>query len=247
MQSQTMWDRVAEGGGIHTTTMKPLKIFSTSLVTALSGALMPGPVLVITVAAVVQVGFVAAPLIVLGHSILELLLVVAMALGLRNVLKSRFVTGAVGVVGGSVLLWFAFGMIASAYAGISAPKTAAVAHETTNTYLGLIGKGAATSLSNPYWLIWWATIGTTYMLVSLEKGIADISAFYIGHISADFAWYSAVAAALVLGKQVLSDRIYTALITICGLFLMYLGLYFFYSGVRKFLQRTATCTQESGD
>ena len=156
-----------------------------------------------------------------------------------NVLKNRFVTGAIGIVGGSVLLWFAYGMITTAYSGISAPQATAAAQAETVTYFGLVGKGAITSLSNPYWLIWWATIGATYMMVSLEKSVVGISAFYVGHISADFLWYCAVGGALVLGKQILSDRVYMGLIIICGLFLVYLGVYFLYSGVKKFLKQTA--------
>ncbi len=219
--------------------MKPLKIFSTSLATGFSGALMPGPVLVITITAVLQVGFIAVILIMLGHSILELLLVAALALGLKNVLRNRFVTGSIGVIGGSVLLWFAYDMITSAWSGINAPQATTAVQAETVTYLGLVGKGAITSISNPYWLIWWATIGATYMMVSLEKSVVGISAFYLGHISADFLWYCAVGVALVLGKQILSDRIYMGLIIICGLFLTYLGIYFLYSGVKKFLRQTA--------
>jgi len=227
--------------------MKPLKILSMSFVTGLSGALMPGPVLAVTISAVVQVGFIAAVLIMLGHSILELMLVAALALGLKNVLRNRFVTGSVGVIGGSVLLWFAYGMITSAYAGMSAPQ-AAVADQGANiTYLGLVGKGAITSLSNPYWLIWWATIGVTYMVISLENKFVGISTFYLGHISADFAWYCAIAAALVLGKQLLSDRIYTGIIMICGLFLVYLGAYFFYTGIKKFIQQPVISDQKSAE
>jgi threonine/homoserine/homoserine lactone efflux protein len=228
--------------------MKPLKILSTSFVTGLSGALMPGPVLAITITSVVQVGFMAAVLIILGHSILELLMVAALGLGLKNVLKNRFVTSTIGIVGGSVLLWFAYGMISSAYSGISAPQATALnAQGAAITNLGLIGKGVITSLSNPYWLIWWATIGVTYMLVSLERSIVGISAFYVGHIAADFAWYCAVGGALVLGKQILSDRVYMWLIIVCGLFLVYLGVYFFYSGIRKFLRQSAVSSQESAE
>lgn len=216
--------------------MKPLKILSMSFLTGFSGAIMPGPVLVITITAVLQIGFIAAVLIMLGHSILELILVIALALGLKNVLKNRFVTGTIGVVGGSVLLFFAYGMVTSAYSGISVPTATLADQEANITHLGLIGKGALTSLSNPYWLIWWATIGATYMMVSLEKSAVGISAFYIGHISSDFVWYCAVAAALLLGKQIISDRIYMGLIMICGLFLAYLGIYFFYSGIKKFIR-----------
>ena len=227
--------------------MKPLRILSMSFLTGLSGAMMPGPVLAITITSVVQVGFIAAVLIMLGHSILELVLVLALALGLKNVLQNRFVTGTIGVLGGSVLLWFAYGMITSAYSGISVPQTTVVAQEATVTYLGLVGKGAITSLSNPYWVIWWATIGVTYMIVSLEKNVVGISAFYVGHISSDFVWYCAIALALVLGKKLLSDRIYMGIIMICGLFLAYLGVYFFYSGIRKFLQRPAIATEEPAE
>jgi len=226
--------------------MKPLKILSMSFITGFSGAMMPGPVLAITIAAVLEIGFMAAVLIMVGHSILELVLVIALALGLRNVLKNRYVTATIGIVGGSVLLWFAYGMITSAYSGISAPQATAAAQESSFTYLGLVGKGALTSLSNPYWLIWWATIGATYMLVSLENSVVGISAFYIGHISSDFVWYCAVAIALILGKRILSDRIYMYLIMICGFFLVYLGAYFFYSGVKKLAQRGVYVNNTSG-
>ena len=214
--------------------MKPLKILSMSFVTGLSGALMPGPVLAITISSVIQIGFIAVVLIMIGHSILELALVLALALGLKNVLKNKYVTGVIGLIGGLVMLWFSYGMIKSAYLGISTPQVVSAVQNTTITGLDLILKGIVTSASNPYWVIWWATIGATYMLVSLEGNVLSISSFYIGHISSDFVWYCAVALALVLGKQVFSDKVYMGLIVICGLFLAYMGIYFFYSGIKKF-------------
>lgn len=217
--------------------MKPLKIFSTSFVTGLSGALMPGPVLAVTISAVAQIGFIASVLIILGHSILELLMVLSLALGLKNFLRNRYVTSVIGVVGGIVMLWFSYGMLKEAYLGISAPQTMASNHQYNFTHISLIGKGILTSLSNPYWLIWWATIGATYMLVSLEKSVIGISTFYIGHISSDFATYCSIAGALVLGKQIFSDKVYTVLIIVCGFFLIYMGGFFFYTGVKKLMKR----------
>ncbi|MBM3212231.1 lysine transporter LysE, partial [Candidatus Poribacteria bacterium] len=111
--------------------MKSLRILSMSFLTGLSGALMPGPVLAITITSVVQVGFIAVILLMLGHSLLELGMVIALTLGLKNILRNRFVTGAVGVLGGSVLLWFAYGMITSAYTGISVPQADTLAQGTT--------------------------------------------------------------------------------------------------------------------
>ncbi|MBD3184729.1 lysine transporter LysE [Candidatus Poribacteria bacterium] len=230
--------------------MKPLKILSISFLTGFSGAIMPGSLLAITITSVIQLGFMAAIFLMIGHSLLELILVIALTLGLKNVLQNKYVTGTVGVVGGMVLLWFAYGMLTSAYSGISAPQaTAANVQQAGLTGPGLVVKGAITSLSNPYWLIWWATIGVTYMMVSLEKKAVGITTFYIGHISSDFVWYSAVALALVLGKQLLSDKIYMGLIIVCGLFLVYLGIYFFYTGIRKFMQNSQkpAAVQESAE
>jgi threonine/homoserine/homoserine lactone efflux protein len=100
--------------------VKPLKILTMSFVTGLSGALMSGPVLAITISSVIQIGFIAAILIILGHSILELLIVVALGLGLKNALRNRYVTAFIGVVGGSAMLWFAYGMIKGAHIWASA-------------------------------------------------------------------------------------------------------------------------------
>ena len=47
--------------------------------------------------------------------------------------------------------------------------------------------GIVVSLSNPYWIIWWATVGATFMTQSLELGLLGIGAFYVGHILSDFS------------------------------------------------------------
>src|SRR3989304_7241126 len=63
-------------------------IFFTSFVVALSGALMPGPVLTLTVAGAARGGWLAGPKIILGHGALELGLLVLLALGLGGFLAS---------------------------------------------------------------------------------------------------------------------------------------------------------------
>jgi hypothetical protein len=55
-----------------------LTIFASSFVIALSGALMPGPLLTATISECSQRGFIAGPLLITGHAILELVLVIAL-------------------------------------------------------------------------------------------------------------------------------------------------------------------------
>ena len=82
-----------------------VSIFFTSFVIALSGAMMPGPLLTATISESTRHGIKAGPLLILGHGILELLLVTALLLGLAPLLQkdSVFIVGA--VLGSIFLLW----------------------------------------------------------------------------------------------------------------------------------------------
>ncbi len=95
--------------------------------------------------------------------------------------------------------------------------------------------GILTSLSNPYWALWWATVGLSYIALSLQLGWAGLAFFYLGHILSDLAWYSAVSVALAMGRRLITDRTYRGLVTACAVFLVGFGLYFGYAGARLLL------------
>ena len=97
--------------------------------------------------------------------------------------------------------------------------------------LALVPAGALVSISNPYWVIWWASVGAAYMSESLEKGAAGVGAFFTAHILSDFAWLTLVAFVLASGRRVVSRGLYRGILVACGLFLLVLGGYFIYSGV----------------
>ena len=62
-------------------------------------------------------------------------------------------------------------------------------------------------------------------------GLSSLLAFYLGHISADYVWNSVLATVVASGRSWLTDRIYQALLLVCGLFLVYTGLRFIWAGV----------------
>ncbi len=204
------------------------QIFFTSFLVGLSGALMPGPVLVVTVSHATRRGFIAGPLIVLGHAILELALVVGIILGLGQYLVLEPVSGVLGIVGGVVLAWMGWGML-SGKGGRGGESRLSRAMPTSPVLAGLL-----TSLSNPYWFLWWATVGMAYISISLNLGLGGVTAFYSGHILADLVWYSFLAALITLGHKFVAGRFYRGLFVFCGVFLMLFGVYFLYRGVRIF-------------
>ena len=79
-----------------------------------SGAMMPGPVTTLVVTESARRGFVAGPLVTLGHALLELAMVVALVFGLGDILKQNTIAGTIGVLGGLFLLWMGFNIVRSA-------------------------------------------------------------------------------------------------------------------------------------
>jgi len=191
-----------------------LTIFFTSLVIALSGAMMPGPLLTVTISESTRKGAIAGPMLIGGHAILELVLVIALILGLSPLLKNEVFFMAIAFVGGGIMFWMAWGMFKSL------PSLTIKSEATSDKKNNLLISGILMSLANPYWIIWWATIGIGYIVHSQKYGLLGISAFFIGHICGDLLWYSAISLAISKGKKIFTDNAYKILIAICGTFLV---------------------------
>jgi threonine/homoserine/homoserine lactone efflux protein len=84
-------------------------IFGGSFILALSGALMPGPLLTVTISESARRGFPAGPLLMTGHALPELLLVLAIIKGLGSYLRAPLVIGLIAFIGGIVLIWMGGG------------------------------------------------------------------------------------------------------------------------------------------
>lgn len=203
-------------------------IFATSFVVALTGAMMPGPLLALTIGAVARRGFWAGPWLVLGHGLVELALVAALAAGLSKFMGSDLVSGIVGLVGGIILVVMGFATVKRGWGRVTVPTADLPVIERDRM---LVLSGILGSVCNPYWLIWWATLGTTYLLWSLKLGTAGVASFFTGHILADLIWYALIAFIIASGRKVMSDTIYRGLLVVCGLAILALGGYFIASGV----------------
>lgn len=207
-----------------------LAIFGTSFLVGLSGAVAPGPLLAFNIRETVRHGFLAGPYVVTGHAVLELVVVVALALGLTQVLHSDPTKAAIGILGGLFLLWMGWGMLRNP--GQVAPGSTERHHGVAQGGITeLIVGGVLVSLSNPYWAIWWITVGAALMTRSLELGLVGIGAFYLGHILSDLSWYGLVSAALASGRRLITGRLYRGIMLGCGAFLAIMGGYFIVTGI----------------
>ncbi|HSL96659.1 MAG TPA: LysE family transporter [Thermoleophilia bacterium] len=209
--------------------MELVLMFFSSMLIAYSGAIMPGPMLAVVVAESPRQGVRAGPLVVLGHALLELALLGLLVLGLGPLLVREGVQAVLSMVGGVMLVATAAAMLLS------------VVRDTARLEYGAAGGrahgravlgGVVSSLSNPYWSIWWATIGLSLLTKAYALGAAALVAFYVGHILGDLTWYSAVSGVIAAGRRWITPRRYRVMVAVMACFLLVLAAWFVVSGVR---------------
>ncbi len=215
--------------------MGTVQIFALSFWIGLSGAMMPGPLLALVVAQSQRRGFRAGPLAVLGHGLLELVLVVLLILGVGAALENRWFIGGMGLAGGAGLVWMGAAML------LFARKSRGKNDETLGTgerFLSMnpVLGGAAVSLLNPYWTLWWITVGLSLVTRFSEAGRWGLAVFFIGHVSSDLAWFSFISGASSAARRFLAGRAFRAIVAVCGAALSVFGLYFTWWGGRALLR-----------
>jgi threonine/homoserine/homoserine lactone efflux protein len=213
-------------------------IFSLSFLVALTGAMAPGPLLTYTIIKSAQSrgrGYLMGAWIIAGHALLEMVIIFALLLGFSFVLKNQLVVKGIGLVGGVILVWFGASILRDiAKRRISttfldaAGEEQALAAPTTGRAIGnpVVG-GVLISMANPYWWIWWVTIGFAFIL-EFNIGFENwprLLAFFLGHEAGDLAWYLVVSTLTFFGLRHLNRKIYYGILALCGIFMIAFGLY----------------------
>jgi threonine/homoserine/homoserine lactone efflux protein len=229
-------------------------IFSTSFVVSLTGALAPGPVTTMAVREGVRRGFWAGPALAAGHGVVEGLLVIGLALGLNQLLDNDTVTASVALAGGAYLVYLGVLTVVTAPkqellledegvpvgagfkparigGGAGAPGRGILRAIPAGVVGSLAVSGVALSVTNPFWLAWWATIGTAYIVEALDHGAIGVGTFYTAHFITDLGWLSLIAFLLAGGRRLMSRAAYRVILSACGLFLVALGGWFLTSGL----------------
>ncbi|MHB9023993.1 MAG: LysE family transporter [Armatimonadota bacterium] len=202
-----------------------LSVLLLSLAVGFSGAITPGPMLAVTIDQALRVGWTAGLWIALGHAVTELALVGGLRAGLGGVLQRPWVRRIIGMVGGLVLLYFAWGMFATTPAALAT----AADGKMIASRLGLFGLGVLVTVTQPYWYLWWATAGVGLIAAQTEKyGPRAWPAFYVGHVLADFIWFIFVSTLIALGRGFMNPTVYRTVILVCAAGVAALGIYFLY-------------------
>ena len=194
-----------------------LQMLAMAFTIGLTGALAPGPTLVATVNSSLKEGWTAGPKVAAGHALVETLIFLLIIGGLADAMQGY--SSAIALAGGLALMIFgSMTVLGSRKATLAVPEGQVIG----NAYLA----GIITSAANPYFWIWWLSVGSALVLSGLHSGVIIAALFMIGHWGADFGWYTLVSISLDRGRSILSETNYRRILGICGGFLVCFGIYF---------------------
>ncbi|MDP2861950.1 MAG: LysE family transporter [Desulfobacterales bacterium] len=223
-----------------------LMIFSFSFLVALTGAMAPGPLLTYTIiksAKTAKRGYLMGIWIIAGHALLEMGIIIFLLLGFSFVLKNIFVVRAIGIAGGLILVYFGGSILRDLYLGKISVSFLTSDNGQNNSSSGTVNRGLENpvaggimiSMSNPYWWIWWATIGFAF-IAQFEISFREwpkLVAFFLGHEAGDLIWYLTVSFLAFFGLRRLNKKVYYGILAFCGVFMILFGIYL---GISPFLK-----------
>ena len=194
--------------------MAPVESLLLGFGIGLSGALAPGPTLLATISGAARHGPFVGGRVAAGHFLIEGALAIALVLGLAPLILSQ--EGAIAFVGGAALV--GFGLLT-----LHGARTASLSAPVEGAAGGPVLAGAVTTMANPYFWLWWATLGGALLASALASGPGDAALYLAGHGAADFGWLLLVGAAVSRGSSLLPDRGYRVLLGGCGIAMIVIG------------------------
>jgi len=210
--------------------MDLLTFVITVIVVTASGALAPGPLFFGLLIHGSKEGASAGFSCAIGHTLVEFPLVLALSLGLLAAASEPTIKGVIGLVGGVGLVGFGALQIYSTIKNKpefgEVPKNRSV--PASSLMLGL----ALTGL-NPYFILWWLTIGSVLIVQALAfAAIVGVLIMYISHVWMDYAYLTAIAHLGKRGKGLIGSRYYKLVLIAFGLILIYYGSTFILNVVK---------------
>jgi threonine/homoserine/homoserine lactone efflux protein len=207
--------------------MDILSFVVTVVLVTISGALAPGPLFFATISHGAKYGAKSGLIFSVAHTAVEFTLIMFFALGLLTIASEPSVKLVIGMAGGIVLI--AFGTI-QIYNSIKFNPDEAKKDQSSYRHLFLIGL-AFTGL-NPYFILWWLTVGAQLIIISLEfAALAGVVFMYLCHVWMDYVWLTAVAHFARRGTNVVGLKWYRFLMIIFGIILIYFGYSFLIAAI----------------
>ncbi len=198
-----------------------LPILASVFVISLSGVLQPGIMLAITIAKSLKSPW-AGTLIVLGHTVIEFPLILLIYFGFAEFFQNTIVRLVLSILGGGMIIWMGIVLFRARKEIIQQGKDLPYSAFTA---------GILTSVLNPFFWVWWATIGSMLVMRIIDFGIGGLISLTLVHWLCDFIWLSLVSALVYRTHSLWGTKFQGWLFIGCSLLLVGFGGWYLTSGI----------------
>ena len=199
-----------------------LPIVLSVVVISFSGVVMPGPVFAVTVAK----GFksqLAGIQVALGHALVEVPLILLIYFGFAQFFQNSVVQLVLSILGGGMILWLGISMFRA---------RAEVVQGGRDLPCNAFTAGILTSILNPFFFVWWATIGSMLIMKFLNFGTMGLIVLIGVHWLFDLLWLSFISVLVYRTRSLWGRKFQEGLFIACSLLLIGFGGWFLVSGLQ---------------
>jgi len=189
------------------------------IIVSASGVMAPGPLFAANLVYGLKQGTKSGIKMAVGHTIVEFPLVILLGIGVFSLESFPEFRTIISIFGAITLFVFAAIQIKSLFR-----KNESIYF---NSKQGPLITGVLLSALNPFFIIWWLTIG--FKLISdamMIWAFAGMLIVFVLHIWMDFAWLGVVSFLASKSKKIISNNIYKILMGGLSIMLIYFGITF---------------------
>jgi threonine/homoserine/homoserine lactone efflux protein len=193
-------------------------LFQTVMI-SFSGVMAPGPVTAVTISKGHSSPH-AGAFVALGHGIIEIPLIILIFFGLGNFINMPLIKISILIFGAILLIIMGI----SLFRDLSRTEVKKIKYPDLPIVAGML-----LSISNPYFFIWWATVGTALVIQSNAfGGITGFSLFAFFHWLSDFLWLYFLSILSYNGTRFFGKIFQKIIFVICGILLIVFSIKFLY-------------------
>jgi len=199
-----------------------LPILLSVVVISLSGVMMPGLMFGVTLVKSLKSPWAGAE-IALGHAVIEVPIILLIYFGFARFFENTVVQLVLSILGGGMIIWLGISMFRArtemVHGGKDLPYNAFIA-------------GILTSALNPFFWLWWVTIGSMLVMKFLDFGAIGLAVFIVVHWLCDLVWLSFVSNLVYRTRSLWGRKFQEALFLTGSLLLVGFGIWYTTSGIQ---------------
>ena len=219
--------------------MSPIEFSLQVILVSTSGVLSPGPLFFINILYGSKYGSFIGLKIASGHAIVEFPLIIALSYGLYSFSYTLHLSDVIfkfiGLTGGIFLLLFSILQIIYILKDKST-NSQAVTNPRFNIKNPIL-VGIIFTILNPFFLVWWLTIGSKLISDSvINFGVVEgIAIIFLSHIWMDYFWLWFTSFMINKGKSIIKGKVYRIFVFALSVILGIYGFYLLFMSLTTYL------------